>query len=313
MKKNKIAFKITTIIFWIIMIIILSQLYKVYKSNYYNDFIKAEYNLNSSKFTRDNEEKYSKYYSYKIESSKFNDAIFYKTIKVNPQTPYKLTCMVKTKDIENKKLDSNAGASINIVGYNETTEGITGSKDWQKVEFLFNSKNREEIKIGFRLGGNDDESKGTAWFSDFSLEEGTQNTSNTWEFACFIFKNVDIEIEGKQEKISMSLNDIDIMNRNMERFQKTCKELSDNNMIVSYDIYEIETPITSATYSETFGYYIDPKNVKDILKEYLNKKNYDHIFVCAKLGDKSKQIEIPVYDWIGLRRYGFKSNWIFKY
>lgn len=200
-----------------------------------------------------------------------------------------------------------------MYGYNEETEGITGTTDWQKVEFLFNSKDREEIKIGFRLGGNQDDSKGTAWFSDFSLEEGSLNNSKTWNFACFIFKNVDVEIEGKQEKISMSLNDIDVINRDIERFGKACKELSNNNMEVSYDIYEIDIPISSVTYSETYGYYIDPKDVKDIIKEYLNKKEYDHIFACAKLGDKNKGIEIPVNDWIGLRRNGFKSNWFFKY
>lgn len=115
MKKSRIAFKITTVIFWIIMIIILSKLYKIYKLNYFNDFIKAEYNLNTSNFTRDDKEKYSKYYSYKIESPEFNDAIFYKSIKVTPQTPYKLTCMIKTKDVENKSQNSSSGASINIV------------------------------------------------------------------------------------------------------------------------------------------------------------------------------------------------------
>lgn len=109
----------------------------------------------------------------------------------------------------------------------------------------------------------------------------------------------------------MTLNDIDTINTDMQRFQRTCKELSNNKMTATYDIYEIDTPITSVTYSDEYGYYIDPKDVKDEVEQYLSKKQYNHIFVCAKLGDKNNNIEIPVNDWIGLRRNGFKSNWIF--
>lgn len=150
-QKHKVVFKITTLIFWIIIIIILSQLYKIYKLHYYNGFTKAEYNIGISNFTRDDKVKYSKYSSYKIESDKYNDAIFYKSIKVTKQTPYKLSCMVKTENVKNKEKISLSGVSIGIVGTTESTQAITGTTDWQKIEFLFNSKDREELQIGFRL------------------------------------------------------------------------------------------------------------------------------------------------------------------
>ena len=53
--------------------------------------------------------------------------------------------------------------------------------------------------------------------------------------------------------------------------------------------------------------------VEDIITPYLDKKEYDYIFVAVRLGDLDKNIEIPIYDWIGLRRNGFTWNRVFKY
>ena len=39
--------------------------------------------------------------------------------------------------------------------------------------------------------------------------------------------------------------------------------------------------------------------------------NYDYIFAAVKMGDNDK--EIPVNNWVGLRKYGFIWNRIFKY
>ena len=84
-------------------------------------------------------------------------------------------------------------------------------------------------------------------------------------------------------------------------------------MTVDYDIYEIEEPVKTITYSDEYGYYLDPSDVQDLLEEYIDREEYDHIFVAIKLGDTYKNIEIPVNDWIGLRRYGFTWNRLFKY
>lgn len=117
--------KLDTIIFIAIIIIILSIIYAIYKKNYYNDFVKAELNVRQSTFIRDNTIKYSKDRSYKIESKKYNDAMFYKTIKVTPNTPYKVTCMVKTENvqIENDALDG--GAQIGLVDSTECSKSIS--------------------------------------------------------------------------------------------------------------------------------------------------------------------------------------------
>ena len=103
------------------------------------------------------------------------------------------------------------------------------------------------------------------------------------------------------------------MKENMERFKIAAEELSNKKMTVDYDIYEIDEPVESVTYSEEFAYYLDPSDVQEIIKEYLKKEEYDYIFVAVRLGDKYENVEIPVNDWIGLRRNGFKWHRVLKY
>lgn len=314
MSKKSVGSKISNIIFTIIVIFVIYKLLGLYKVYYFNDFTKAEQTLGITKFTRDNKIKYSDNYSYKIESDQFNDAIFYKTINVKKNTPYKLTCMVKTKDVENVGKKNNGGAHISIVNSVEASKYISGTEDWQKLEFIFDSKNRDTIEIGFRLGGNETNSKGTAWFSDFKLEEGIKTNSNNWNVACFIMKNIDTQLsDGQKLKLSMELKDVESVKSNMQRFAVACKDLSEGQMTAQYDVYEIEEPIKTITYSEEYGYYVDSADVEDIITPYLNKKEYDYIFVAVRLGDLDKNIEIPIYDWIGLRRNGFTWYRLFEY
>ena len=294
--------KIVNIIFIIIVIFILVKVYGIYKSHNFNEFTKAESNIGITKFTRDNKVKYDNSYSYKIESDEFNDAIFYKKIKVEPNTPYKLSCMVKTQNIENKEEKKGSGAQMAVVGTTECSESITGTNDWQKLEFIFDSKNREEIEIGFRLGGNMSDSKGTAWFSDFKLEQGVKDNTNNWNVVCFIIENVDVKLKDNETvKLSMSRTDIDNVKDNMERFKNAARELSGNRMTVDYDIYEISIPVKTVTYSDEFAYYLDPYDVEDMIKDYLKQEEYDYIFVAVRLGDTYENVEIQVNDWIGLR------------
>ena len=314
MSKKSVGSKISNIIFTIIVIFVIYKLLGLYKVYYFNDFTKAEQTLGITKFTRDNKIKYSDNYSYKIESDQFNDAIFYKTINVKKNTPYKLTCMVKTKDVENSSKKNNGGAHISIVNSVEASKYISGTEDWQKLEFIFDSKNRDTIEIGFRLGGNETNSKGTAWFSNFKLEEGIKTNSNNWNVACFIMKNIDTQLsDGQKLKLSMELKDVESVKSNMQRFAVACKDLSEGQMTAQYDVYEIEEPIKTITYSEEYGYYVDSADVEDIIIPYLNKKEYDYIFVAVRLGDLDKNIEIPIYDWIGLRRNGFTWYRLFEY
>jgi len=291
------------IVYWtiiIILIVVAFKLFDKYKAHNFNEFTRTEYIPYTSEFTRDSEVKYSEASSYKISSTEENDAMFYETISVTPYTPYKVTCMVKTENVKTIKEVSSAGAHISIAGTVEKSESITGTNDWQKLEFIFNSKNRTSVDLGFRLGGYDDNCTGTAWFSDFTIEVGSSSNDTNWNFACFVFEHTDVKIGGKTIKLNMSVEDIAEMRQNMSRFESSCEELSKGKMKVTYDFITIQEPITSLSYDTTNGYFVAPENIESLIKPYLEKKNYDHIFVCVRLGDDEHQKDIPVYDWIGL-------------
>lgn len=301
-KKSNIVSKISSLIFIILVLVAILMLHRIYKTHYFNDFYKAEYNLDVTKFTRDDEVKYSNAYSYKLQSDEYNDAMFYKTVNVEKNTAYKVSCMVKTENVISEKEISTSGAQICLANTVYASKSITGTTDWQKLEFIFNTRNNDTVDIGFRLGGNEENCKGTAWFSEFKLEKGTTTTDTNWNMVCFIFKNVDVEIEENENiqklHFTMSESDINTMKDNMERFKKACYTLSDEKMSVNYEVIEIDEPITSVSYDEEHGYYVDPVNVENLIDSYIEKKDYDHIFVAVRLGDIKNKI--PVYDWIGL-------------
>ena len=73
--------------------------------------------------------------------------------------------------------------------------------------------------------------------------------------------------------------------------------MSGQKIKVNYDIIEIDEPLTSLSYNEDSGYYVAPENVMNIIDPYLEVKDYDHIFLCVRLGDMITQTQ---YDWLGL-------------
>lgn len=285
MSQNKKSKKslILNFITFILLLIGVYFTYQYYKVNDFNDFVRSETNLYTSEFKRDKEIKYSNMNSYKIKSDKFNDAMFYKKITVEKNQPYKVTCMVKTKNVETKNNTTGAGAQIAIEGTTERSVAILGTEDWQKIELIFNSKDRTEINIGFRLGGYLDDAKGETWFSDFTLEEGTLDSNNTWNFACFIFETTDVNIDGKQINLEVTKNDITDISNTINRFETACSELSENKMLAKCDTYKINTPLSSLSYDKEYGYYVSPEDVELQIKDTIANSDYDHIFVIVKL------------------------------
>lgn len=71
-------------------------------------------------------------------------------------------------------------------------------------------------------------------------------------------------------------------------------------MTVTYDVFEIDNPITSISYIDDYGYYVDAKDVKDIIKSYVEAEEYDHIFIAYKLGEVLHEERIRTGDWVGL-------------
>lgn len=316
--------KIITIV--IIVVLLLGIIY-IYKKHNVNEYIKAEYKLGLSNFERDGEIKYSKDYSYKIENTDYNDAMYYQTIKVTKETPYRVTCMVKTENVKTENENKDAGAHICIGDTIEKSSNVTGTTNWQKLEFIFNSKDREEVDIGFRLGGYDDNCIGTAWFSDMKIESGTTNNDNTWNFLCVMFNNIDVKIDGKENvKLNLTESDKYDMRTCIQRFKSSMEELSANKIHVNYDIVETDIPITKMSYDEANGYYVYGYDVKEVIDSYIEQGKYDHIFIIFRTSGINEGSSIPVNDWIGLgsmeyRGIGFsnirlpdsESSYIYKY
>lgn len=303
--------KIVNITSWIIIIIILILAFNFYKHNNFNEFIRSEMNLHTSEFKRDSETKYSKTDSYRITSNTKNDATIYKKVKVEKNTPYKVTCMVKTENVIPENEISGVGAQISVIGTTEKSIAITGTQEWQKIEMIFNSKDREEVDIGFRLGGYLGECTGTAWFSDFTFEEGTLSQNNNWRFACFIFENTDVTINGKNVKLSMTDTDIFDIRDTMKRFRTTIREISNSKIIADYDTYIVREPINKLSYDQEFGYYVSAEDIENSIKDIVKENEYDHIFVVIRLGDEEHKNDIQINDWIGLRFNGLLWHRIF--
>ena len=326
MQKKKSFNLIKNIISIVVFVILIYMAYTIYQKYNFNDYIKAEYNMGLSNFERDNEVKYGNINSYKIENTNYNDAMFYKTINVTPNTPYKVTCKIKTQDVKTSKENTDAGAHICIKDGLIKSDNVTGTTDWTEVTLYFNSKNKEEIDLGFRFGGNEDTAIGTAWFSDFTIESGIQDESNTWNFLCLLFDYVDVNIDNKNIKLSLTQTDKDDISICMRRFQNSIQEMSYDKIRVTYKIEEVTAPITQLSYDEENGYYVSGYNIKDVLDPYIKEGKYDHIFVAFRTGDINQQKAIPVNDWIGLgsmeyRGLGYSNirlpdddkNYVYKY
>lgn len=329
MQKKSIS--LNQIIMIVVIAILLIIFVKVYKKNNYNEYIRAEYILGLTNFTRDGNVKYSEdIYSYKVENTDYNDAMFFETIKVTPNTPYKVTCMIKTQDVQSKNENTDAGAHICIGDTVEKSVNVTGTTDWTKVEFIFNSKNREEIDIGFRLGGYQDNCIGTAWFSDMTIEAGITQEDNEWNFLCLVYDNIDVNVKigSTVENVKLSLNSSDIydITTSFYRFGSSIQTLSENKIKANTTVIEMEEPIKSMTYDEENGYYVNTNDIIETLDKYIDEDKYDHIFIAFKTGDMTLKREIPINDWIGLggmeyRNIGFSNiriptesnSYIYKY
>lgn len=142
---------IKNIISLIFIIVILAVTYMVYQKYNFNDYIKAEYRLGTSKFERDSTNKCTNANSYKIENTNYNDAMFYKTVEVTPNTAYRVTCKIKTQGVKSKNENTDAGAHISIADTTEKSDNVIGTSNWEQVEFYFNSKNRTKVDIRFSI------------------------------------------------------------------------------------------------------------------------------------------------------------------
>lgn len=293
--------KYKNIISNICIIVIIIVAFFVYRKYDYNFYTKGIAEKGKTKFSRDSNETYSKDRSYKIENEISNDAMFYREISVRPNTPYRVTCMVKTKNVIGNKNDPTAGAQICLYGTEEHSDVIQGNTDWIKLEFMFNSKCNSKVEVGFRLGGILNTAEGTAWFSDLEIEEGASDESNTWNFGVFLIDNASVNIEGSLKNYTMTTADKSVVGVELQRLKNSIKSISNNQINIEYEMIEITEPLTTLSYDEENGYYIGEKDVYKLINKYIKQKEFDHIFVCTNLPLESVLTQNDkICEWIGL-------------
>lgn len=98
------------------------------------------------------------------------DATVSHVVKVTPNTNYRLSAWVRTKDVDK---GSGLGALLNVHelqgATNVRTQAVTGTTDWTRVQTSFNSGGFQQLMINCLLGGWG-LSIGTARFDDIRLE-----------------------------------------------------------------------------------------------------------------------------------------------
>jgi DUF1680 family protein len=95
------------------------------------------------------------------------DAGWLTTVTVKPHTRYRLSGWIKTENVTG----SGRGALFNLHNIQPLqTPAVTGTKDWTRVELVFDSGELAAVQINCLFGGWG-LSTGKAWFDDLNLEE----------------------------------------------------------------------------------------------------------------------------------------------
>lgn len=103
----------------------------------------------------------------RIRSENGADAGWLAWVEVTPQTDYRLSGWIRTKDLE--RIGDARGALLNVHNLQPLqTPALTGSTDWTEVAVDFNSGNEMRLGINALFGGWG-QAAGVAWFDDLQL------------------------------------------------------------------------------------------------------------------------------------------------
>lgn len=121
--------------------------------------------------TIDQKEKHGGKPSLRLENPSGDDTFLKQKVIVKPNTKYRLSGYIKTKDVQTVKREGKDGASLAMGGGFVKTPPVVKTKSWTKVTHEFATGAETEIEVGPRLGFFSALTAGTAWFADLSLDE----------------------------------------------------------------------------------------------------------------------------------------------
>lgn len=121
--------------------------------------------------TIDTTEKYKDKPTLRIDNPEGDDTMAKQKIAVTPNTRYRLSGYIKTKNVVTVKRNGKDGATLMVVGGFNKSEPVVKSKNWTRVAMDFATGRETEIELGPRLGFYSAPAIGTAWFADLTLKD----------------------------------------------------------------------------------------------------------------------------------------------
>jgi dolichyl-phosphate-mannose-protein mannosyltransferase len=125
---------------------------------------------NVTRFHISNDHPHSGNFYVVIENYGENDSRFIQRVEVKPDTVYRISGWIKTENVGT----AHTGANITILQdyYIDHSDDVTGTSDWQYVEFyILTKKDQRDLLVAARLGGFGEVNTGKACFDDLEFSE----------------------------------------------------------------------------------------------------------------------------------------------
>lgn len=109
----------------------------------------------------------------KIVSLSENDARLCQSVKVRPDTVYRISCMVRTENVT-----GHCGATVGVKDLAVSGTAVSGTSGWQTVELVGKTApGQKTLSVTFGIGTYGSLGAGTAWFDDISIEQTDANAT----------------------------------------------------------------------------------------------------------------------------------------
>ncbi len=106
----------------------------------------------------------------RIGSREGSDTSWFADVEVTPGATYRLAGWIRTEELVNIRGALGALMNVHVSPQPTLTPAIEGTRDWQPVELVFESGDRDRLSINCLFGGWG-QSRGTSWFDDVSLTQ----------------------------------------------------------------------------------------------------------------------------------------------
>ena len=101
-----------------------------------------------------------------LQSNRSSGGRWMTKVELKPYSEYRFTGWVKTEGVQSR---GGKGAGFRLDAFEAEYQGLTGTNDWTKVEFVFKTGNDDSSVLSCLLG-LDGPASGRAWFDDMTLE-----------------------------------------------------------------------------------------------------------------------------------------------